>query len=369
MAIDSAEPDWVAHTRKVLSEHPELSRDEQAALLGIKRRTLQHRIEKSLSEFSKPIGNAIVSPVVEQKKDEPEYPTFTEPGLPAKEIRDHFKAAGERVMQRKKEENWFPIKLPTDDPYGICVFGDPHLGVKTLWQKLENDCETVKKTKGLWALNLGDTVDSWPVNGRLARLWSENPISLGVEWTLVRWFFHEAMPDKWLVWLLGNHDTFNTNGAAMFKEISRNVVPVMETEAKFVIWTPNKSHFPIIARHDFPGHSQFTTLHGIVRYLRERADVDRGVHVLGVEGHKHQWAIHEEEQADRGYLFTAIRAKGYKMPDEYTKTRNLAAQDYGESVVVTFNPRAKNLATQMMVHRDVGEGAAYLTWLRRRFSK
>ena len=153
----------------------------------------------------------------------------------------------------------------------------------------------------------------------------------------------------------------------MFKEISRNVVPVFDTEAKFIIWTPNGSCLPVIARHDFPGHSQFNTLHALMRYLRERVDVARGVHVVGMQGHKHQWAISEEEVAERGYFFSAIRAKGYKMPDDHTVHGNFTAQDYGASILTTYNPQAKNPAQALYIWRDVEEGAAYLTWLRKRF--
>ncbi len=94
--------------------------------------------------------------------------------------------------------------------------------------------------------------------------------------------------------------------------------------------------FPIFARHDTPGHSQYNTLHGLMRYLRERVDVSRGVHVVGLEGHKHQYAHHNEENADRGYMLTAIRGKGYKMPaDDHARNLNLSSQMYGAATVLT----------------------------------
>jgi hypothetical protein len=153
----------------------------------------------------------------------------------------------------------------------------------------------------------------------------------------------------------------------MFNEICKDIVPVSNEEAKFVITTPNGAAFPIWVRHDFKGHSQFNSLHGMMRSLRERADVVRGVHVLGVQGHKHNWAIHTEEQPDRGYFFTAVRARGYKVVDDYAVQIDKTQQEYGASIVYVCNPQAKNLAQMTSIWPDVEEGAAYLTWLRKRF--
>lgn len=343
-----------------------LHREEAARRLGITYNTLRHQLNKVRQKYE--IDVPRLKPNTKPKEEpRPEYPTFIDPNLPAEEIIAHLEAAGERKLKRKKQEKWFPVTMPSDDPFTIVFMGDPHLGTKTLWKQLRADCKTIASTRGMWAINAGDTVDHWPMNGRLVRLWAENDISMSTEWVLVDWFFHKAMPKKWLVWLLGNHDTFNTNSAAMFKEISQNVVPVFDTEALFILETPNKSAFPVIARHDFPGHSQYNTLHAIMRYLRERADVSRGLHILGLEGHKHQWARHDEENADRGYFFTAVRARGYKMPDDHVMHLNLASQEYAPSVAITYNPRARNLATMMMIHYDVQEAAEYLKWMRRRF--
>ena len=75
----------------------------------------------------------------------------------------------------------------------------------------------------------------------------------------------------------------------------------------------------------------------------------------------------EEEVPDKGYMFTAIRARGYKVGDDYAKQLGFVEQDYGASIVWVCNPQAKNLASMTSVWTDVEEGAAYLTWLRRRY--
>lgn len=308
-------------------------------------------------------------PNIKRKSEEgPEFPIFSDGELPIDDLLDHLEKKTDLGRKAAKEKEWFEVKMPDDLPFGQCFFGDPHISspgcnIKLLREHVDI-CAT---TEGLYGINIGDTVDHWPVNSaRLARLWAEADISLSTEWQLVKWFFHESGVD-WLVWLLGNHDTFNTNSKAMFKEISRNVVPVMDAEAKYIITTPNGAAFPVWARHDFKGHSQFNTLHAAMRNLRERADVRRGCHILGVEGHKHNWAIHEEENADRGYLFTVARARGYKYVDDHAMHLGFTEQEYGASIVFICNPKAKNLAQQVTYWKDVGEGAEYLTWLRGRY--
>ena len=366
--VTKAQPQWLEATRKVLEEHPDMDRADQAAHLGIKTRSLQLRIRNWFPDHKKEPGSVPHAEPAALPSDGPIFPTFTDDDIPTTEIIAHLSKRAEKKLSRQQEEQWFPIKMPDDRPFGLVVLGDPHLGTHANWPLLQEHVAILKKGagNGLYAVNIGDTIDAWPISGRLARLWSENDISHSTEWKLVRWFFHESGID-WLVWLLGNHDNFPQNGAAMFKEISRNVVPVMDAEAKFVLTTPNGSAFPVWARHDFRGHSQFNTLHAAMRSMRERADVDRGCHILGVEGHKHQWAIHTEENPDRGYFFTVARARGYKIADDFAKNLDLSSQEYGASVVWVCNPQAKNLAQMNSIWPDVEEGAAYLTWLRKRF--
>jgi hypothetical protein len=341
-----------------------LHRRVAAERLGITYDALRHRVAKCRDKFNMNIPRHVPN----KKPTSPEFPEFSAEEGPIEEVLDRLEKQGDRKRTRHREQQWFPIKMPDDLPFGQCFFGDPHISSQGCNIKLLREhCDICAKTEGLYGVNIGDTVDHWPVNSaRLARLWAETDISLQTEWRLVRWFFHESGVD-WLIWLLGNHDTFNTNSKAMFKELARNVVPVMDAEAKYVITTPNGSVFPVWARHDFKGHSQFNTLHAAMRNMRERADVERGCHLMGIEGHKHNWAIHEEENADRGYLFTIARARGYKYVDDHAMHLGFSEQEYGASILYVCNPQAKNLAQMTTVWKDVAEGAEYLTWLRKRF--
>ena len=367
----SKPPKWVAETQEVLAKHPDMPRAEQAVLLGIKIRQLQIRIAQRLPEFTRPVGSPQTSEVVEPATDGPTFPAFTDDDIHVDEIRAHLKKRVIKKLARHEEENWFQIKMPDSRPFAMCWVGDPHLGEHANWPVLEEHIAIWSKYAGakggcLYCVNAGDTIDNWPISGgRLARLWADRDVSTSTEWKLVRWFFHDAGID-WLVWLLGNHDTFNSNSAAMFKEISRNVVPVMDTEAKFVMTTPNGMVFPVHARHSFKGHSQYNDLHALDRFMNERSDVERGMHVLGVEGHKHSWALHEKENPDRGYFVTTGRARGYKVADDYAKQLGFNEQEFGASLTWVCNPQSPNLASRCQMFRDVAAGNDYLQFLRKK---
>lgn len=362
-------------TLKVLQK-TDLSRVEQANELGISRGSLVRRIKKYFPEFNRGAGGwnkgrkGGKNQFRPHDTEAPVFPRFTDPHLSHEKIREHLRAGVERKMARDREENWFPIRMPDDRPFAMCWVGDPHLGEHANWPVLEEHVAIWSKYSGrngggMYCVNAGDTIDNWPLSGRLSKLWAERDVSMSTEWTLVRWFFHESGID-WLVWVLGNHDAFNTNSKEMFKEISRNIIPVVDTEAKFVMVTPNGMTFPVHARHEFRGHSQFNDLHAIDRFMKERSDVEPGVHVLGVEGHKHNWAIHERESPDRGYFMTTGRARGYKVSDGYARRLGFNEQEWGASLTWVCNPQAKNLASRCQMFRDVEAGNDYLQFLRKK---
>jgi hypothetical protein len=303
-----------------------------------------------------------------QKKDEPApiFPTFSDDDIPVEELIDNLEKRVVKKMAREREERWYPIMMPDDLPFANVIFGDPHMGTHCNWPQLRADVNTVAITPGMYGTNIGDLTDNWPLSGRLSRLWATNDMSTSTEWKLIKWFTQDA-GIVWIAYVLGNHDHFSPGAYEKFSEICRNLVPVTDNEAKFILRTPNGSAFPHWVRHDFPGHSQFNTLHSLMRFLREKADVSRGTQILGVEGHKHNWAIHEEEVQHKGYFFTCARARGYKVADDYAVGLGYDNQEFGASIVYIMNPQAKSLAQATSIWKDVESGAEYLTWLRAKY--
>lgn len=352
-------------TELLLTEHPELSRDEAAKRLNITTRSLLDRLINHLPHLLKQPGHPV--------KDEPaktatvpEFPTFAEPDIEVEEIIDHLEKRVKRKIARDQQERWYPIKLPDNRPWAACVFGDLHMGTHCRWDLLREHTEICASTDGMLAVSVGDLCDAWPISGRLARMHAENDISESTEWKLIEWWTQKAGL-TFLAYVLGNHDQFgNTAQRKLFERICKNLVPVHEDEAKFIVTTPNGMSWPFWVRHDFRGHSQFNSNHALGRALREQADVERGVHIFGIQGHKHHWALTHEEVPEKGYFFSAIRARGYKVSDGYAKRLGFSEQEFGASIVIVCDPQEKSLARRSQVFADVGAGADYLTWLRQR---
>jgi hypothetical protein len=107
-----------------------------------------------------------------------------------------------------------------------------------------------------------------------------------------------------------------------------------------------------------------------MRALREKAPLNQTAWpILGIQGHLHNWALHEEESAHKDYLWTAARCRGYKWADDHQVNLGHEPQQYGASLVYVCNPMETELSKMTTIWKDVQEGAWYLTQLRERYRK
>ena len=354
--MTSAPADWAAETRRVLEENPDLPRAAQAALLGIKTRQLQIRIAHHMKDLSKPIG-AQPSGVVEPL---PELPVFPDDDMPPENLIDTLCTRFDRRYAADKAKEWFTIKMPDDRPFALACFGDPHLDSNGCnWPRLRADCKTVADTPGMYGLDVGDVVDGWGT--RLMRLYAHSDQSTETAWRLVDWFYNHSGV-QFLVRILGNHDQMRMDVPEVLKRICKNNVPVFADEAKFVLKTPNGFEAPVWCRHQFSGNSMWNRLHGM-----QKAAMMKQAAGLYICGHIHTWALHHEENAERGFVYWLARARGYKFIDDYAKRLGFAEQQYGATIVAVYNPQAESEPARLQCYADVQQAAEYLTWLRERY--
>lgn len=291
----------------------------------------------------------------------PKLPELPDPELPVDETIDQLCSRFEKRHARAKAERWMRIQMPDDQPFALCFWGDPHLdNPGTNWPLLKRHAEIVAEADGMYSVCVGDLVDNWV--GRLMRLYAESDISVSTGWRLVRWFFQEA-DLKWLITVLGNHDTWN-QGGLLLREIARNVVHVADSDARFVLEAPNGCSWPIWVRHNFNGHSMWNSVHGM-----QRAAHTKEAAALYICGHLHNWALHEEESASRGHIYWLARARGYKWLDAHQTVLGHDAQDYGASIVAVCNPQASQMPGRMRCFPDVEEAAEFLRYLRAKHGK
>ena len=343
MATPPLSPELMAEALAALKEYKTMT--EAAKALGINRSTFSPRLHvaKNSAEIQTP--------------DDVEMPEFVSMNedLTAAEILGHMKKITARKRAYEKSQQWFPIRIKTDNPVGLAVVGDPHLGVHCNHELLEHDVHILAETPGIMSVNIGDTTDNW---GRLIHLYADQDISKKSERTLARWFLAES-GIKWLLWLFGNHDQMHSEFATFLKTISAHQIPMVDWRAKFVLNFPS-SKIRCDFAHNHKGTSIYNPLHGQKRAALwdENADVY-------CAGHHHNWSLTHEELQD-GRVVWMARARGYKYyGDEYALRGGFKNHQFGATILFVIDPKSNKPTTRIQAFADLEEGAEYLKWKRR----
>jgi hypothetical protein len=284
-----------------------------------------------------------------------EFPEFDDDDIPIDQIIDHMHRRTDKAIARQNQNKWFSFKIKSNDPIAIAWVGDPHLGVGCNWTLLKRDIEIMKTTPGMYAANLGDTVDNW--SRRLMHVWAEKDISKKTEQKLAKWFLKESgVP--WLLWCEGNHDVMDGEFATYLRTINANVVPMLEWRAQFKLVFPNGRECLIDASHDHKGHSMWNELHGQMRV----AQGSEAAHII-VAGHRHTWGISQVELGNN-MVCNLLRARGYKWVDEYRVRHQFDHQNAGATVVTIIDPQAESEEDFVMPVANVQRAARILEGMR-----
>jgi hypothetical protein len=255
-----------------------------------------------------------------------------------------------------RAQAWQTVKVPVEGPYGICWFGDPHLDDPFCdLDGFERDARICATTEGMYGANGGDSINNWV--GKLERLYGEQSATVSEGWELVEWALKD-LGVNWLIWLLGNHDTWNY-GKRIFEGLNTNRVLMRDWDAKLKIVSPCGGVTTAWARHNFKGSSIYNELHGLKRaaMMDEQADIYAAFHV-------HTFATGDVELPG-GRRACMIRARGYKDSDDYALKGQFTEQRDGQSVVTIITPRL-GMAPKVKAFDDVAEAAEYLTFKRKR---
>lgn len=113
----------------------------------------------------------------------------------------------DRKHEAKEARKLVPVPVKIDGPFGLALFGDPHVDDPgTDIRLLESHMALVKRTPGLLAGNVGDYSNNWV--GRLARLHAEQSTTAAEAWVLVEWLVRYL---PWMFLIGGNHDCLDTD--------------------------------------------------------------------------------------------------------------------------------------------------------------
>lgn len=261
-------------------------------------------------------------------------------------------------IAHERAQAWQTVRVPISGPYGICWFGDPHLDDPycdlVAFERHARICAT---TEGLYGANGGDSINNWV--GKLERLYGEQSATVSEGWELVEWALKD-LGVNWLIWLLGNHDTWNY-GKRIFEGLNTNRVLMRDWDAKLNIVSPCGGITRAWARHNFKGSSIYNELHGLKRaaMMDEQADIYAAFHI-------HTFATGDVELPG-GRRATMIRARGYKDSDDYALKGQFTEQRAGQSVVTIITPR-QGCQPIVQSFDDVAEAAEFLTFKRRKLA-
>jgi hypothetical protein len=285
----------------------------------------------------------------------PEAQELPPSDLPFEERLETMKKRNSLRIAHAKALAWQTIRVPVEGPYGLCWFGDPHLDDPFCDLNLiEEHAAICRETEALYGCNGGDSINNWV--GRLERLYAEQSATSSEAWELVDWFMND-LGINWLLWILGNHDVWNY-GSRIFERMNTQKVLMRDWDAKLKLVSPS-GEATVWARHDFKGHSMYNEMHGLKRasMMDEQADIYAAFH-------RHTWGVAQGEM-ENGRDYCLIRARGYKMSDDYALKKQFTEQLRGQSVVTVIEPR---FGDKPLVHafKDVETGADFLTFLRQK---
>lgn len=326
---------------------------------GLSLNTWRTRVTRSINNLPDAERESIEGGyAAEQPTPGLKFPDIPSEDMPIDGLIDYLENRFRKEKQNADAKKWRRIQVQDRGPFGVAWLGDPHVDNHGCnWPLLRRDVGIIKNTPGLYAANAGDTVDNW--TGRLLKLKGSNPVTDHEAWRLAKWLIDE-LSGHWLLFVLGNHDLWD-EGGRILRSITKNVIDCDDWQAQVVLVTPGGMEFPVWLAHSFKGSSIWNPAHGPMRMAKLS-----GRACLYIQGHHHEWTLHQEEDAEKGVTFWAAKARGYKWNDHYAAVHGFPEQQEGAAIVSIFNPDSRTAAGAVQCFADIEAGADYLTWLRSR---
>jgi hypothetical protein len=280
-------------------------------------------------------------------------------GLSKKELIEEMKVRHARLTAHEAAKRLIPVRVAGDLPIALHGDGDLHLDDPgTNIGLVEENARIVRETPGMYGFTPGDLLNNWI--GRLMRLHARQNVTEAEGWQLVEWYIEEVR--DWLFVVLGNHDLWAGNGSPM-QWISRNAGLFSQAhDVRMALRFSNGNEARVHCRHDFPGSSIYNDSHGLLR----AALFGHRDHVK-CAGHRHISSYQLVPDSESGIAMHMVRVAGYKQIDDYATEGGYLKRSLGPAVTLVIDPRLPNDHPDFIKpFWDTREGAAYLTFLRKR---
>lgn len=288
---------------------------------------------------------------------------FTAPKLPSKS-RDIDQLIKDRIEESRRAKNadtardLVRIPLHLSGPVGILILGDPHVDDAGCdFELLAQHRQVIIDHPYILGASVGDYQNGWI--GRLGALYGEQQTTSKEAWKLVEWL---VSPVSWLFLIAGNHDLWAGSGDPLEWIAGQSGSLYEPHGVRIELHHPCGTTTRIHARHDFPGTSIYSQLHGPRReaIMGFRDD-------LIICGHKHTGAVETFVTPD-GNVCQIVRVSGYKVADSYAKQLGLKKHNIFPGALVIINPEEPNTSpNRIFTAPSVEKGVIILNALRADF--
>lgn len=332
-----------------------------AKALNLSKGALIRRLDKAKAEASD--GNSELLQLLEgSNNNHVEHEHFSYPQSPLEPIETTDEWFERRVTRAKRiratsdRMKDFHVGVRDSKPYGVLHIGDPHLDDDgTDLEELAEDLTIVNKTKGMYALCVGDLTNNWV--GRLTKLYEHQQDGKKDAILAVEWFINTVGKNNWLAIINGNHDMWS-GAENIVNWLCRNSdIPHADWKMRFRLKHTSGEDVTLNCAHDFKGHSMYHGSHGALKeaIFGTRDDIYSC-------GHKHSTSYLVEKIGDEKVCHM-VRVAGYKVVDEYAKVHGFRDQRIRGSALTIIQPENPP-ESRVVTFLDPREGSDYLTYLR-----
>ena len=246
-------------------------------------------------------------------------------------------------------------------PFGVALIPDQHMDNPGSNLKLIfSHAELIARTDGLYAVELGDSIDNFII-GKLEAARRSHIISVPEAWSLSE-SYHKIFAHKLLAAISGNHTEWtNKLGGAdyMAEVLHRAGVKALydADELYFSIRSDNKQTWKYGVRHFFQGGSLWNAAHSVSRYAMSHAYRNEDVVVAG---HRHVAGYQIVES--RGTTVHCVQTGSYKDRDldDYCRTRGFMSQHAFLMPVMVHFPETR----KSVFFPEIEDAIPYLKYLR-----
>ena len=323
--------------------------------IGMNADTLNSRLKVARDRLGLTPDNINALPVPQVDDDRPH---------PLDLLDRHRKLNAEYIQKKRTKPHVFLVK---PEPMCIGLIGDPHLSnAGANLDALKADMELLART-GTRAIGMGDILDNFHANTKLAAKEAQNRVSIQEGLSLAKWFIAESGV-KWDAHVLGNHDLWiGVEGVALLAEWVRQARSrLYDWNARLIYKWGDAPHerITVAASHDFKGSSIYNPLHGNAKMALFDGTAD-----VYIAAHRHNHADSKLPNGYRGKTYQLIRVRGYKDYDSYSAGR-AQFPDHdgmeGRSAALVINPLSQTHDGRQRVFMDLSEGIEYANMLKDR---